>query len=322
MKVVILDADTLRVDNDLTFECLEEFGELVVYNLTPQEMVAERIKDADAILCNKSKIRKEELESAKNLKYIGLFATGYNNIDIEETKKRGITVCNAGSYSTDSVAQHTFALILEFYNKVAKYDSFVKEGGWIRSNVFAPFLPMSELNGKTLGIIGYGAIGKQVARIGKAFNMDVLANKRSTNNVSADGMIDEHAKYATVDQILKEADIVTMHCPLNGQSQRMCDKKFFGKMKENALFINTSRGGVVVEDDLIEALNSGTIAGAGLDVIAVEPMEENCKLLNVNNLMVTPHSAWAPLETRQRLLKIVSTNLKKWVAGTPVNVIE
>lgn len=320
MKIVILDASTLTLNNDIDFSEFNQYGEVKIFEFTEDNQIPERIKDADVILCNKSMMSRENLKDAKNVKYIGLFATGYNNIDLEYTKERGITVCNAGSYSTEAVAQHVFALILEHYNRVAEYDEFVKGGGWIKTNKFSPFMEMCELYGKTIGIIGYGSIGKKVGEIAKVFGMNVMAYSRGMKNEGRQSAGDE--VFADIDRILREADIVTMHCPLNEDSAKMCNKEFFCKMKKDAMFINTSRGGVVDEKALVEALNNDIIRVAALDVIEKEPMSEKSILLETKNLIITPHAAWAPLETRTRLTKIVSKNLQKWLAGTPVNVIE
>lgn len=314
MKVVILDAKTLTND-DIDFSVFDEFGEVTIYDYTKYNQIAERIKDAEIILCNKSIMNRMTLKDAKNVKYIGLFATGYNNVDIEYTNERNITVCNAGSYSTNAVAQHVFALILEHYNKVGEYNKFVKDGGWIHSEKFSPFKPMKEMDGRTLGIVGYGSIGKKVAKIAQAFDMKVLAYNRSPKK-------DESVRFVEMDELLEKSDIVSIHCPLNRDSEKMCNKDFFSKMKDGALFINTSRGGVVDEPALIEAVKSGKLSGAGLDVVAVEPMEKHYDILDIDNIIITPHSAWAPVETRTRLVEIVRNNIKKWVAGAPVNVIK
>lgn len=314
MKVVILDAKTLTND-DIDFSVFDEFGEVTIYDYTKYNQIAERIKDAEIILCNKSIMNRMTLKDARNVKYIGLFATGYNNVDIEYTNERNITVCNAGSYSTNAVAQHVFALILEHYNKVGEYNKFVKDGGWIHSEKFSPFKPMKEMDGRTLGIIGYGSIGKKVAKIAQAFDMKVLAYNRSPKK-------DEGVRFVEMDELLEKSDIVSIHCPLNRDSEKMCNKDFFSKMKDGALFINTSRGGVVDEQALIDAVKSKKISGAGLDVVAVEPMEKHEEILDIDNIIITPHSAWAPVETRTRLVEIVKNNIKKWVAGAPVNVIK
>lgn len=314
MKVVILDAKTLTND-DIDFSVFDEFGEVTIYDYTKYNQIAERIKDAEIILCNKSIMNRMTLKDAKNVKYIGLFATGYNNVDIEYTNERNITVCNAGSYSTNAVAQHVFALILEHYNKVGEYNKFVKDGGWIHSEKFSPFKPMKEMDGRTLGIVGYGSIGKKVAKIAQAFDMKVLAYNRSPKK-------DEGVRFVEMDELLEKSDIVSIHCPLNRDSEKMCNKDFFSKMKDGALFINTSRGGVVDEQALIDAVKFKKISGAGLDVVAVEPMEKHEEILDIDNIIITPHSAWAPVETRTRLVEIVKNNIKKWVAGDPVNVIK
>jgi len=314
MKVVILDAKTLTND-DIDFSVFDEFGEVTIYDYTKYNQIAERIKDAEIILCNKSIMNRMTLKDAKNVKYIGLFATGYNNVDIEYTNERNITVCNAGSYSTNAVAQHVFALILEHYNKVGEYNKFVKDGGWIHSEKFSPFKPMKEMDGRTLGIVGYGSIGKKVAKIAQAFDMKVLAYNRSPKK-------DESVRFVEMDELLEKSDIVSIHCPLNSDSEKMCNKEFFEKMKDGALFINTSRGGVVDEQALIDAVKFKKISGAGLDVVAVEPMEKHEEILDIDNIIITPHSAWAPVETRTRLVEIVKNNIKKWVAGAPVNVIK
>ena len=332
MKIVILDAETLTINNDIDFSIFDQYGEVTIYQSTKDEEIAERIKDAEVVLCNKSAMNEKNLCGAKKLQYIGLFATGYNNIDLDYTRKHNITVCNAGSYSTEAVAQHVFALILHYYNTITKYDDFVKNNGWIHTNKFSPFMEMKELYGKTIGIIGYGSIGKKVAQVATAFGMNVLAYSRSIvakqigsefpNAEQRENEREDGVQFANIGTILEKSDIVTIHCPLNKDSEKMCNKEFFAKMKKDSLFINTSRGGVVNETDLIEALNENMIGCAALDVIDKEPMMVDCPLLKAKNIVITPHAAWAPVETRTRLIKIVSENLKKWLAGTPINVIE
>ena len=256
---------------------------------------------------------KNSLRLAKNLKYIGLFATGYNNIDIEYCRENGIAVCNAGSYSTNAVAQHTFALILEHFNNTAKYGKYVSDGKWKRSKTFSPFVyPLNELAGKTIGIVGLGSIGTAVAKIANAFEMKVIAYNRSQKNV-------EGVTQTDLDALLRESDIVTVHCPLNDDSQNMFDKAAFEKMKRSALFVNTARGGVMVEQDLYRALKDGKIGGACIDTLAVEPMVEDCILMDAPNCIITPHIAWAPVETRQRLIDIVVENIKSFYRGERLN---
>ena len=314
MKIVITDASTVT-GGDLSFEVFKKFGELFVYDLSTNEQVKERIKDADIVLCNKTPMTKEVLENAKNLKYIGLFATGFNNIDLDYTNKKGITVCNVPGYSTEAVAQHTFALILEVISRVSDYNKTVKEGDWIKSKTFSYFpIPMFELSGKTIGIVGLGSIGIRVAEIAKAFGMNIIFYNRSNKNINGLTQVD-------FETLLKESDIVTLHCPLNNQSDTIMNKEAFSKMKDNSIFINTARGGLVDEYALKEALLCGKLLGAGLDVLRNEPMDKDCPLINIDNCIITPHIAWASLETRSRLLNIVVDNIEKYLNGTPVNTL-
>ncbi len=314
MKIILTDAQTVA-DSLVSTELLNEFGEVEQYGLLRYEEVAEKVRDADMIVCNKTLLNAHSLRFAEHLQYIGLFATGYNNIDIDYCRENGITVCNAGAYSTNAVAQHTFAMILEHFNKVAQYDRFVQEGKWKRSPTFSPFVyPLNELSGKTIGIVGLGAIGQAVAKIALAFNMRVLGNNRRPRSV-------EGVEQTDLDTLLRNSDIVTVHCPLNADSENMFNAEAFGKMKQGALFVNTARGGVMKEEDLLQALNSGHLGGACIDTLRVEPMEEDCILMEAKNCIITPHIAWAPVETRQRLMTIVADNIRQFLNGTPKNVI-
>lgn len=314
MKIVLTDAQTV-LDNLVNADILKQFGEVEEYGLLRYDEVAEKIADADMVVCNKTLLDKNTLRLAKNLKYIGLFATGYNNIDIDYCKEHNIAVCNAGSYSTNAVAQHTFALILEHFNNTANYNKFVQDGRWKRSQTFSPFVyPLSELAGKTLGIVGYGNIGRAVAKIANAFEMRVIAFNRSEKQ--ADGV-----EFVSFDSLLEQSDIVSVHCPLNSGSEDMFDKNAFAKMKKGALFVNTARGGVMVEQDLFDALQSEHLGGAAIDTLRVEPMEEDCILMGAKNCIMTPHIAWAPVETRVRLMNIVADNIRAFLNGTPKNRI-
>ena len=314
MKIVLTDARTV-VDDRVTADCLREFGEVEQHGLLRYDEVAEAIADADIVLCNKTVLDAASLALASKLKYIGVFATGYNNIDIDYCRSRGITVCNAGSYSTNAVAQHAFALILEFFSSTALYNQYVQEGRWKRSPTFSPFVfPLNEIAGKTIGIVGLGAIGQAVARIANAFSMNVIGCNRSPKSV-------EGVRTVSFDELLRESDIVTVHCPLNADSREMFNRQTFAKMKPTALFVNTARGGVMVESDLRAALDSGVIGGACIDVLTVEPMEEDCVLMGAKNCIMTPHIAWAPLETRRRLMGIVAANIRGWLNGAPQNVV-
>ena len=314
MKIVLTDAQTV-FDDLVTPAPLRELGEVEEYGLLRYEEVAEKLIGADAAVVNKTLMDAHTLRYAKNLKYIGLFATGYNNIDIEYCRAHGITVCNAGVYSTNAVAQHTFALILESFNNTARYDRYVQDGLWKRSPTFSPFVyPLNELCGKTLGIVGLGAIGQAVAKIGNAFGMRVIAFNRRPKKV-------EGVESVGFEELLRQSDVVTVHCPLNDDSKEMFNRRTFAKMKPTALFVNTARGGVVAERDLYDALQNGVIGMAALDVLNVEPMEENCVLMGAHNCLITPHIAWAPVETRQRLMGIVVDNIRNFRAGHPTNVV-
>lgn len=314
MKIVLTDSQTV-FDNKVTADPLNEFGEVKDYGLLKYDEIAKAISEADIVVCNKTPLNEDTLKSAENLKYIGLFATGYNNIDVDYCSKHGITVCNAGSYSTNAVAQHTFALILEHFNNTANYNQYVQDGLWKRSKTFSPFVyPLNELAGKTIGIVGFGNIGKAVAKIANAFEMNVIAYNRSEKSA-------ENVKFVGIEELIERSDIVTVHCPLNAQSENMFNKETFAKMKRGALFVNTARGGVMNENDLYGALNSGHLGGACIDTLKVEPMEQNCILMQAENCIITPHIAWAPVETRLRLMDIVTSNIRNFLNGTPTNVV-
>ncbi len=315
MKILIADCATLAQNNDLDITVFEKYGD-VVYNpnISRDELLG-TVHEYDMILCNKTIIDKQVIERAKKLKYIGLFATGYNNIDIACAREHNITVCNAGSYSTSAVAQQVFAYILQHYNAVNRYNDFVQNGGWQQSPTFSVLcFPTDELKDNTIGIIGYGSIGKRVAEIALAFEMNVLVYTRTPKS-------DNRVRFTSLDELLKSSDIITPHCPLNEQSKEMFNKESFSKMKDGAFFINTARGGIINEQDLAEALKSGKLSGAAIDVLNHEPMSKDCVLKGVPNLIITPHTAWAPLETRKRLLGIVEDNIKAFLNGTPKNKV-
>ena len=315
MKVVLTDCATLLSNNDLDLTVFEKYGQVkYCESLWGQELIEEVI-DADIILCNKTLINKEVLDNAKNLKYIGLFATGYNNIDTEYAKEKGVIVCNAGSYSTNAVAQQTFAYILNHFSAINRYDTLVKEGGWITAPTFSMLrYPTDELTDKTIGIIGFGSIGKRVASIARAFDMKVLCFTRTKKSAKGVTFVD-------LNTLLSKSDIVTAHCPLNEQSRKMFNEDTFKKMKKGAYFDNTARGGIMDENALFEALEQGHLSGAAIDVLETEPMGESCPLIKAKNITITPHTAWAPLTTRQRLLDIVTDNIDAFLEGNPKNVV-
>lgn len=314
MKIVLTDAKTVT-NGDLDLSVFSKYGELCIYETTTYAQTAKRLQDADAVLLNKTVLDAKILSACPKLRYIGLFATGYNVIDTEYTRAHGITVCNAGSYSTDAVAQTVFAMILEHASHVASYDAFVKEGGWIASPTFSPFVyPTEELCGKTLGIIGCGSIGKRVAAIGAAFGMLPQFYSRSAHPECPFPQLD-------FETVLATSDYLTVHCPLTPQTDGMFDRAAFSKMKPGAYFINTARGGVLREQALFDALESGHLSGAAADVLSKEPMEPDCVLLHAKNITFTPHVAWAPLQTRKRLLGIAEQNLAAFLQGKPMHVV-
>ncbi len=315
MKIVILDWSTMCCGNDLSPNVFEEFGDIAVYPLTSPEDVVSRIGDAEIVLCNKVLITKEVMDSCPNIRYIGLFATGFNNIDVEYAAEKGITVCNAGQYSTNAVAQQVFAYILDYCSRVRDYDSSVKSGDWETSPCFSYFpIPIAEMCGKTLSIVGFGSIGKRVAELGKAFGMNILVSTRTTP---------ENCPYEVcdLDTAVKNADFLTFHCPLTDKTKGIVNADLLGRMKKSAVLINTSRGPVVNEADLTEALNSEKIAAAYLDVLEKEPMSPDTPLKNAKNCIITPHTAWAAYETRIRLLNIVCENIRCWLKNQPQNKV-
>ena len=315
MRILITDCASLTSGGDLSLEPLKKYGEITEYgNISRAELLKE-VADKDIVLCNKTVIDSEVINAAPNLKYIGVFATGYNNIDITLAKQRGIAVCNAGSYSTNAVAQQVIAYILLHYTNIPRYNEFVKEGGWKRSPVFSPLVfPTDEVAGKTLGIIGYGNIGKAVEKAAAGLNMNVLVYTRT---VRENGV----TRFTDFDTLLKNSDIITLHCPLNKQSENMMNEEAFSKCKRGAVFINTSRGGTVDETALLIALKSGRLSGAAIDVLKEEPMSEDCVLADAPNIIITPHTAWAPLSTRRRLLSITCENIDSFLNGKSKNRI-
>ena len=313
MKLAILDA---HADNpgDLSWDSFKEFADVVLYDRTSSNDVINRIGDADAIFVNKVQITEEILQKAPKLKYIGVCATGYNVIDLDACSKRNIIVTNIPAYSTNAVAQHVFALITNFSNNISLHNQSVHAGEWIQSPDFVYWKePLFELAGKTLGIFGYGEIGSKVAEIGKAFGMKIICNTRTKKP----GM----PEFVSFEELLKEADILTLHAPLTDLTKNIINKESLSLMKKSAYLINTARGGFVVEKDLAEYLKAGGIAGYAADVIATEPMLPDCPLLNCPNCVLTPHIAWAPKETRKRLLDIAYENFKAWIDGHPINVV-
>ncbi len=315
IRLVILDSETVT-RGDVSLDGITALADSSVFGYTPNEKVAEAIGDADAVICNKCLITQEVFDKCPNLKYVGLFATGYNNVDLAAASRRGAVVCNVPAYSTNAVAQHTFALILDYYNKVAEYKKTVADGDWVNYKLFSYFyIPTTEIAGLTLGIIGYGDIGRKTAEIARAFGMNVVTYTRSPQKVT-DG-----TRVCTLEELLSISDAVSLHCPLTPENGKMINTETLALMKPNALLVNTARGGLIDEQALAEALNGGKLGGARLDTLTYEPMREDCPLRGAKNCAITPHIAWAPIETRVRLLEKVAENLKAWINGKPINVV-
>ncbi|MBA2861888.1 D-2-hydroxyacid dehydrogenase [Methanococcus maripaludis] len=315
MKIVVLDGYTMN-SGDLSWENLEELGELTIYDRTSESEVIERISDSEIVITNKIIIDKAVFEKCKNIKYVGVTATGYNVVDTNLAKELGIVVTNVPAYSTDSVAQAVFSYILEHVQNVSKYNESVKSGTWVNSKDFSyRKFPIIELAGKNLGIIGFGAIGKKVAEIGIAFGMNVFVNTRTVSNTNL------NVKFVSKEEIFKNSDFLTLHCPLTDETKELVDEKTLKLMKKSAMLINTGRGGLVNEKDLADALNLDNIARAGLDVLSTEPPKENNPLINAKNTIITPHIAWASYEARKRLMDVTVNNVKSFIEGNPINIV-
>ncbi len=314
MKICVLDTNTVT-KGDVSLTPLEQFGEVTYHDMLPAAEVIEAAKDSEVIICNKTRITAEIMDACPNLKFITLFATGYNNIDIAAARERGIVVSNTPDYSTASVAQHTFAMILELAGNLSLYNASVKRGDWVKSKKFCYFsYPFTELSGKTLGIIGYGTIGRAVGEIAKSFGMRVVANARTPKTA-------EGVEFASKEQVIASADFLTLHCPLNDGTRGLMNRETLALMKPTAYLINTARGGVVEEEALCEALKFGTIAGAAIDVLDEEPMPDGHPYLSAPNMIITPHVAWAAVESRTRLIGRVADNIKAFQEGNPINVV-
>jgi glycerate dehydrogenase len=317
MKIVILDGYTLN-PGDLAWSEIEECGKVTVYEYTPAELIYERAKGADILFTNKTPLNSEMLGRLEGLKYIGVLATGYNVVDVETAKRLGITVTNIPTYGTYSVAQMVFAHLLEHCHNVGLHSSLVKRGEWAEKRDFCFWeVPLVELYGKKMGIIGFGRIGRQVAAIADAIGMDIIAADKYKSDVS--GI--KSFKWAETEELLRESDVVSLHCPLFPDTKGIINKETLALMKSSAFLINTSRGGLIVDKDLADALNNGKIAGAGIDVISTEPPSADNPLLKAKNCNITPHIAWATKEARTRLMNIAAENLKAFLAGKPANVI-
>lgn len=316
MKIVVLDGYTEN-PGDLSWSGFEALGELTVYDRTPVETIIERIGDAEAVIINKTPISAEVLNACPGIRYVGVLATGYNVVDVKAAKEKGVTVTNIPAYGTASVAQFAFALLLEICHHVAHHSNAVYEGRWENNADWCFWdYPLIELSGKTAGIIGFGKIGQATGAIAKAMNMRVLAyggQEPESGRAIAD--------YVKLDELLASSDVIFLHCPLFPETEGIINKDTIAKMKDGVILINNSRGPLIVEHDLAEALNTGKVYAAGLDVVSSEPIRGDNPLLNAKNCLITPHISWAPKESRKRLMNIATENLRAFLEKTPVNVV-
>ena len=322
MKIVVLDGYTLN-PGDLTWDGFERLGELVVYDrtaydLSSKELVIERGKDADIILLNKTLLNREMMDEMPRLKYVGVLATGFNIVDVAAAREKGITVTNIPTYGTNAVAQMAIALLLELCHHAGAHGEAVANGEWETNPDWSFWkYPLIELAGKTIGIIGYGRIGRTVGEIAKALGMKVVA-MANTPDLSLEG---DMMHYGDLEDVLRESDVISLHCPLTETTSGIINKDTISRMKDGVMIINNSRGQLIVEEDLRDALNSGKVAGAALDVVSSEPIKPNNPLLQAKNCIITPHISWAPKEARTRLMDLALENLERYLAGDPINVV-
>ena len=318
MNIVVLDSYG-ETQGDISLDWLKRYGSVNIYTRTKPDELYERVKNADVIFSNKVCINRSMIESLPKLIYIGLFSTGFNVIDIKAADEHGITVTNVPDYSTNAVAQMVFALILEHTNLVGLHNESVKSGEWSRCPDFFYFKsPLTELYGKSIGLIGFGRIGKRVAAIATSFGMDVNVYTPHPDKSFESSSL---RFFGDLYSMLEQSDVVSLHCPLTGRTERLVNKKFLSHMKNTALLINTSRGAVVDEEALAEALTKNEIRGAGLDVMCTEPPAPDSRLFGCKNCIITPHISWAALETRQRLVNVVRENFEAFLNGHPQNTV-
>ncbi len=318
MKITVLDGYTLN-PGDLSWDSFSQMGELSVYPRTPLEddIIVQRIGDSEAVLTNKTPLTSAILDRCPKLKYIGVLATGYNVVDVKAAARCGIPVCNIPTYGTAAVAQYVFALLLELCHHTAHHSEAVHSGRWENNADWCFWdYPLTELAGKTMGIIGFGRIGQRTAEIAKAFGMKVLAFDAYPCEAGR-----ELAEYVPLERLLEASDVVSLHCPLLPETEGIMNRDTISRMKDGAMLINTSRGPLVAEQDLADALASAKLAGAALDVVSTEPIHGDNPLLKAPNCIITPHIAWAPRESRKRLMDIAAENLRQWMNGIPVNRI-
>lgn len=315
MKIVVLDGYTLN-PGDLSWAAMEEIAPVTVYDRTQPEEIIPRIGGAELVFTNKTPLTEETFAACPSIRFVGVLATGYNIVDIQAAGKRGIPVCNIPTYGTDAVAQYAMAMLLELCHHIGEHNRSVKRGDWSVCPDFCyANYPLTELAGKTMGIIGFGRIGRRTAEIARSFGLTVLAYDPHADCAGAG------TELVSLEELFRQSDIISLHCPLFPETQEMIRKENLEKMKDGVFLINTSRGPLIREEDLAEALRSGKVAGAALDVVSTEPILPDNPLLKEPNCIITPHIAWAPKESRQRLMDIAVENVKAFMQGKPVNVV-
>ena len=316
MKIVILEGHAVN-PGDLSWDVLNQFGDVTIYPRTPYEQAAERIGDAEIVLINKTNFDAALMDACPNLKLICVLATGYNVVDCNAAKERGILVCNVPAYSTNSVAQFTFALLLELCHQVGAHSQAVHRGDWSNCPDFCFwYTAQTELTGKTIGIIGFGSIGQTVAKIARAFGLNVLAYSRS---IREEGKA--LAEYVSLDELLSRSDIISLHCPMTPETNKIINTQTIAKMKDGVILLNTARGGVIDEDAVAFALGTGKISGYGADVVSAEPISPLNPLLTAPNTILTPHMAWAPTEARQRIIDLTTKSIESYLSGNIVHCV-
>ena len=314
LNISILEKDTLTT-GDMDFSPFDKLGKVTYYNSVKGDELISAVEDADLVFINKTQYTKELFDASKNLKFIGIFATGFNNVDLQEATEHGVTVCNVPAYSTSSVAQLTMTFILELASNLSLYNKSTHEGKWIESSTFSYFpYKFSEIEGKTLGIFGLGDIGISVAKRALAMGMKVISYTRTPKTVEGVELVDK-------EELFKRSDFLTLHTPLNPQTEKIVNEHTLSLMKPTAFIINTSRGGVIDEPALANALKAKQIRGAALDVLTKEPMQKDCPLFGLDNCIITPHIAWTTEEARRRLLIVACENAQKFLEGNPQNVV-
>jgi glycerate dehydrogenase len=317
MRIIILDGYTEN-PGDLSWEGLAALGDLTVYDRTPNELIVERIGNAEIVLTNKTPVSKATLNACPGIKYIGVLATGYNVVDTGAAKERGIPVTNIPAYGTASVAQFAIAMLLEICHRIAHHSDEVYKGRWSSSPDFCFWdYPQIELAGKTMGIIGFGRIGQATGKLAQALGMNILAYDSCEDTALESDM----CRYVKLDELLEKSDVVSLHCPLFDSTKGIINGDSISRMKDGVIILNNSRGPLIVEQDLADALNSGKVYAAGVDVVSTEPIREDNPLLQAKNCFITPHISWATRESRQRLMDIATTNVKAFIGGSPVNVV-